>query len=105
MASSQTAWGTGVEVDTLGFRVMSAATAEIDQAGVIAFVPSSCGGSFCGAEYTLLDIGLTPGSKRWYWLVDAGETGLETIHGPISLSFGAGATMYWVHLPLVTRTG
>ena len=63
-------------------------------------MPTLCRGSFCGAEYAVLDPNALIRVPYWYWLVDVEETGLETIHGPVSLISGMGSIEHRGYLPL-----
>ena len=98
---TQLGWATAVEVDTLGFRVLRATEPDTSRAVQVAFVPTLCGGSFCGAEYALTDSSAQIGTLYWYWLVDVEETGLETVHSPVTHTVTTLGAKYRVYLPFL----
>ena len=98
-------WATAVEVETFGFRVLRATEPDISRADQVAFVPTLCRGSFCGAEYAVLDPSAVRGTPYWYWLVDVEESGLETVHAPVSFAADREDIKHWVYLPLLAHAG
>ena len=98
-------WATAVEQDNLGFRLLRATEPDWNRASEVAFIPTKCQGSFCGAEYEQWDTSAPVGSQYWYWLVDVDTSGAEMVHGPVSVSVVAPdeSAKYLVFLPLMRR--
>jgi hypothetical protein len=74
-------WATAVEIDSFGFNIYRADTADGSKR-FLGFVPteSPFGG---GSTYSFDDTDLADG-RWWYWLGDLDTTGKETFHGPVS---------------------
>ncbi len=93
-------WATAVEIDTFGFRLYRASSADRSRAVPVAFVPSAAHGG--GAAYSYTDTVPSPGIW-WYWLADVDTIGNEVFHGPVSAGVGVAVLPYQLYLPLVLR--
>jgi fimbrial isopeptide formation D2 family protein/uncharacterized repeat protein (TIGR01451 family) len=97
------AWATAMEVDNFGFNVYRAPVNDFAQAALIHFEPASPRGSGGGAAYGFVDAAPAAG-QWWYWLADVDTHGLETLHGPITVTVGAGSQQtFTLYLPIVIR--
>jgi hypothetical protein len=90
-------WGTGVEIDTVGFYVYRAPVADYGQAGAIGYTPATGSGS----SYAFIDRDVPPSQVYWYWLVEYTGDGLGEVYGPVSSGTGLNALPYRMYLPLV----
>lgn len=84
-------WETASELDNLGFNLYRG----LDPSGPdrqlnATLIPSQSPGSPAGFIYTWEDhADLTPGVTYFYWVEDVDIHGAATMHGPVSVDFGA----------------
>lgn len=98
-------WATAVEFDNFGFRILRSSTGNLAEAVEIAFIPGQGHGQNSGSNYTYLDQSADADETYTYWLVDVDFFGVETIHGPetITLSSTAGGGDFTLFLPLIVK--
>lgn len=71
-------WATESETNVVGFRVKRSTLPLVQTATVVATVPST-GSATTGAEYQIVDHGLTPGQPYYYWLVEIDSSATEIL--------------------------
>jgi len=82
-------WTTGSEVNTAGFNVLRSTTANGSYAKVNPALIPAQGLGVAGASYSLTDAGVAAGQTWFYELQDIDNTGVSTLHGPVSATVGA----------------
>jgi uncharacterized repeat protein (TIGR01451 family) len=98
-------WGTAIELDNYGFRLLRSTTGNRADAVEITFVAGQGQGTASGAAYTYVDKGVDPNQTYTYWLVDVDLNGQETDHGPVTVakvSVDSGGN-YRYHLPIIVK--
>ena len=95
-------WVTESELDNFGFELYRSDVDSFESAESIYF-ESSVVGSGPGKTYTYQDT--VPNDGVWYyWLVDIDTSGVETIHGPVTINAsGINEVFYTIFLPMVIR--
>ncbi len=86
-------WETGSELDNLGFHLHRAMSAEGPYERITPSVIPGLGNSPVGARYSYRDEGLANGVTYYYQLEDIETTGVTQMHGPVSATPYAGATL------------
>ena len=96
----QLAWETAAELDTAGFNLYRAASANGPYTQVNALLIAAQGPQ--GGQYTAQD---NPGAGTWYYrLEDVDTHGAGTFHGPVAVTVGSStAAAIRLYLPLVQR--
>ena len=95
-------WATETETDTAGFVIKRSATGIVQDATIVADVPST-GSASTGDTYEFTDSDLTTGSTYTYWLYELTSTGGETLlGGPVSAKAGATGTETSTPMPTAT---
>ena len=94
-------WATSQETGTIGFNLYRAHSQDSSQAVLIHVEPSHSPGGNLGAAYTYTD-SVPSSGVWWYWLVEVGNTGVQSFPGPIS----ATVVIYnhFTRLPLIVQT-
>ncbi len=84
-------WETASELNNLGFNLYRGASAAgPDRQLNATLIPSQSPGSSGGYAYTWEDrADLAPGATYFYWVEDVDLHGAATMHGPVSVDFGA----------------
>ena len=77
------AWETGTEIDNAGFNLYRATAPDGPYTKVNDALIAATGDPVSGANYSLLDKGLAPGTY-YYKLEDVDLNGVATLHGPVS---------------------
>ena len=76
-------WETASEIDSLGFHLYRAGSADGTQARLNeVMIPSQSPGGSAGAAYRYVDAAVEPGVVYYYWLEDVDIRGAVTRHGP-----------------------
>lgn len=84
-------WETASELHNLGFNLYRATSPAGPETQLnAALIPSQAPGSTAGFTYTWEDrANLVAGQTYYYWLEDVDLSGATTLHGPVSIDFGA----------------
>lgn len=84
-AAIRVEWETASELDTLGFNLYRAESADGPWTQLNdALIPAQMPGSPVGAVYQVVDESVQPGITYFYWLEDVDLYGVTSLHGPIS---------------------
>jgi subtilisin family serine protease len=87
-------WETASEINNLGFNLYRAESLDGLRVQVnSSFIPSLAPGSPLGASYSLLDQNVQPNTTYYYWLEDVNLQGVTTLHGPVTVTTKAGASI------------
>ncbi len=93
-------WQTASEIDHFGFKVLRSNNGRITDSQSVGWIPSTIdNGPAPGNNYSLVDDVPAPGTYT-YWLVDIDTSGVETIHGPVTVTVSRG---WQVFLPIVSK--
>lgn len=78
-------WSTATELDTAGFHLYRAESADaLPQRVTQSLIPSAAD-ALTGGEYQYQDAGLQAGKTYFYWLEDVSAEGATKRHGPIEV--------------------
>lgn len=78
-------WSTATELDTAGFHLYRAESADaLPQRVTQSLIPSAAD-ALTGGEYQFQDTGLQAGKTYFYWLEDVSAEGATKRHGPIEV--------------------
>ena len=97
-------WATAVEYDNFGFRLLRSQTENLADAVELTFVPGQGLGTVGGATYGFRDETIVVGQNYTYWLVDVDLDGVETLHGPVSLTStdaNSGGQDHIIYMPVI----
>lgn len=86
-AGVRVAWQTGAEIDTAGFYLYRATSANrATAARITSSLVAARGEGAEGASYSFLDADATPGAAYSYWLVEVSRGGAVAEYGPVTVS-------------------
>ncbi len=97
-------WGTILELDTAGFRLLRSATGRSDDAVLVTPALIRARGSpGSGAAYEWRDVTAQPDTSYTYWLEEIETTGQINRYGPAKAQAPAASPLYRVVMPLIVR--
>jgi len=97
-------WSTGSEIQTVGFEILRAPTADRAGASRVGSIIPARGSGGGGASYHYTDSAASPAVAHYYWLVEHGIDGSAAVYGPaVSAAAIAGTDSPQVYLPFIAH--